>query len=182
MLPTVLVVMTGLPGVGKSTLARARAARLDGVPLRIDTIEDALVRSGVVARAGGWAAAPDAGYQVAYALAEELLGAGRLVVADCVNPFDETRAAWRAVGVRAGVPVLEVEVVCSDEAEHRRRVEQRAAEPADVPRPTWLEVLDRRYDPLSAGPTTLRVDTGAGIEPGLATVLDAVRRVRTSPA
>jgi len=43
-------------------------------------------------------------------------------------------------------------------------------------------VLDRRYDPLPAGPTTLRVDTGAGIEPGLATVVDAVRRLRTSPA
>ena len=182
MLPTVLVVLTGLPGVGKSTLARALAARVGGVPLRIDTIEDAMVRSGVVPRAGGWAAVPDAGYQVAYALAEELLGAGHLVVADCVNPFDETRAAWRAVGGRAGVPVLEVEVVCSDEAEHRTRVERRAAEPADVRRPTWQDVLDRRYEPLPAGPGTLRVDTAAGVEAVLATVVDAVHRLRTNPA
>ncbi|NBC95586.1 MAG: AAA family ATPase, partial [Deinococcus-Thermus bacterium] len=34
-----LIVLGGLPGTGKTTLARAAAAALGAVPLRIDTIE-----------------------------------------------------------------------------------------------------------------------------------------------
>jgi predicted kinase len=43
------------------------------------------------------------------------------VIAESVNPLPVTRAAWRETAGRAGVPAVEVEVVCSDLAEHRRR-------------------------------------------------------------
>ncbi|MEU0072867.1 AAA family ATPase [Streptomyces sp. NPDC006332] len=38
--------MGGLPGAGKTTLARLLAARIGAVRLRVDTIEQAIVRSG----------------------------------------------------------------------------------------------------------------------------------------
>ncbi len=44
----ILVVLGGLPGVGKSTVARALLARWPAVYLRIDTIEQALRESGVL--------------------------------------------------------------------------------------------------------------------------------------
>jgi hypothetical protein len=60
-----------------------------------------------------------AGYAVAHAVAGDNLRAGQTVVAGCVNPWALTRDEWRAVGERSGVPILEVEVVCGDRAEHR---------------------------------------------------------------
>jgi Mrp family chromosome partitioning ATPase len=43
----VLVVLGGLPGTGKTTIARQLAAKLQALHLRIDTIEHALRTSGV---------------------------------------------------------------------------------------------------------------------------------------
>src|SRR3954468_4066178 len=43
----VLVVVSGLPGTGKSTVAAALAARLRAVQLSIDPIEDALLGAGL---------------------------------------------------------------------------------------------------------------------------------------
>lgn len=77
------MVLSGLPGVGKTTLAREVALRVGGVHLRIDTIEAAMTESGMVAAAGGWDRVPDAGYRIGYALAADLLRSGHVVVADC---------------------------------------------------------------------------------------------------
>ena len=134
-----LIVFAGLPGVGKSTVARELARHIGAVFVRIDSIEFALRQSG---RMPG--AMEDAGYRVAYAVAEDNLRAGLVVVADCVNPIQLTRDAWRAVAQRAGVRLIDVEVVCSDAAEHRRRVETR---PIEFPGRTltWQEVVDREY-------------------------------------
>jgi hypothetical protein len=43
------------------------------------------------------------------------------------------------------VPVVEIEVVCSDRTEHRRRVESRVADIAGHRVPTWQEVVERDY-------------------------------------
>jgi predicted kinase len=147
----VLIVFSGLPGVGKTAIARDLARTLGAVHLRIDSIEQALRRAGC--RVEG------EGYDVAYAVAEDNLRAGRTVIADCVNPWLLTRAAWRSVAARASVPVLEVEVVCSDRAEHRRRVESREPDIAGHTLPTWLDVLDRDYQPWDR--PRLIVDTAA---------------------
>ena len=69
------------------------------------------------------------------------------MVADSVNPLVLTRNAWRGVGDAAGVPVLEIEVVCSDTAEHRRRVETRLADVAGLALPCWEDVERREYEP-----------------------------------
>jgi predicted kinase len=136
-----LIVFGGLPGVGKTTIARELARTIGAVFVRIDSIEFALRQSGRVP-----GAMEDAGYRVAYAIAEDNLSAGRVVVADCVNPIGLTREAWRAVAQRAGTGIVEVEVVCSDPVEHRRRVETR---PSEYPgwTLTWQQVVDREYHP-----------------------------------
>jgi hypothetical protein len=63
------------------------------------------------------------------------------------SPIASTRAAWRAVGKRAAVAVVEVEVICSDIAEHRRRVASRSADIPGLKLPTWSEVEAREYEP-----------------------------------
>ena len=132
-----LVVLSGLPGVGKTTIARELARTTGAVHLRIDSIEQALRRAGY--RVGG------EGYEVAYAVAEDNLRAGRIVIADCVNPWPLTRDAWRSVAERAGVAALDVEIVCSDVAVHKRRVESREPDLAGHVLPTWQDVVERDY-------------------------------------
>jgi len=134
-----LVVFAGLPGSGKSTLARELARQLGAAWLRIDTIETAIADADTPIT--------DEGYRAAYALAEDNLRLGLDVVGDSVNPWMETRDAWRDVASRAGADVLEVEVVCSDEVEHRRRVGTRVSDIPSLTPPIWQEVLDRDYRP-----------------------------------
>ncbi len=100
-----LISFSGLPGVGKSSVARLLAQRIKAVWLRIDSLEQALVRSGVVDRDG----LGPAGYYVGYALALDNLRLGLTVLADCVNPLALTRNAWRDVAFEAGAELLEVE-------------------------------------------------------------------------
>jgi predicted kinase len=132
-----LVVLSGLPGVGKTTIARALARTLGGVHVRIDSIEQALRNAGLKVKAEG--------YSVAHAVAEDNLRVGRIVVADCVNPWPLTRREWRSVADRARVRVLEVEVVCSDVETHRFRIESRVADIEGHTVPTWADVLARDY-------------------------------------
>jgi predicted kinase len=137
-----LIVFGGLPGTGKTTLARAFAEERHATYLRIDTIEQALRSSEMMAGDVG-----PAGYLVAYALAEANLRLGQIVVADSVNPLAMTRNAWRKIAAGANTAIFEIEVVCSDTDEHRRRVETRTIDVAGLTPPTWQEVVNREYDP-----------------------------------
>jgi predicted kinase len=64
----VLIIFGGLPGTGKSSIARELAGRLRAVHLRIDTIEQAIRSSGVLTGDLG-----PAGYVAAYRLAVDNL-------------------------------------------------------------------------------------------------------------
>ena len=66
----VFVVVTGLPGVGKSTLARALAGKMGLVLLELDRIEVPLFKQGLDGVAVGWRA-----YEALTASAEDNLSA-----------------------------------------------------------------------------------------------------------
>jgi predicted kinase len=137
-----LIVFGGLPGAGKTAIARELATRIGAVYLRIDTIEQTLRDSGAISNLLN-----DAGYGVAYALAEDNLRLGNTVVADSVNPVQFTRDAWIAVAERAKARAIEVEVICSDADQHRQRVESRISDISGLKLPTWSEVISREYEP-----------------------------------
>ena len=143
-----LYIFGGLPGTGKSTLAASVARGRKAFYLRIDTIEQALRNP---AGAGiGWVGIEDIGplgYLVAMGVALDNLRAGAEVVADSVNPLAITRDGWRDVALRAGSPFKEIEVICSNEMEHRLRVETRITDVPGLKLPTWDEVRNREYEP-----------------------------------
>ena len=139
-----LIALGGLPGTGKTTLAKAVAKRYSAVYLRIDTIEMAIRTETPQEDIG------PAGYVVAYWVAEENLRLGRVVVADSVNPLRITRESWSLVARNAGVPLVEVEVLCSDIVEHRRRIESRTPDLDGLPPLTWANVCHRTYEEWSA--------------------------------
>ncbi|MBS1716309.1 MAG: AAA family ATPase [Armatimonadetes bacterium] len=147
-----LIVFGGLPGVGKTTIARQLAQQLGATLIRIDSIEQAIIRSGLITGDIG-----PAGYCAAYEIAKDNLVLGRTVIADSVNPIAITREAWKAVATEAGVPCIEVEIVCSDASQHKQRVETRKADIEGHKLPDWEAVANREYEPL---PTAdLRIDT-----------------------
>jgi predicted kinase len=138
----VLVVVGGLPATGKSTIAEHLARLVQAPYLRVDRIEQALVAHSSLEHPVGVA-----GYAVAYTLAGEQLTLGLDVIVECVNPIALTRDAWVATAAGAEGKIVEVEVVCSDRDEHRRRVLTRGTDVEGLVKPTWEDVLARDYDP-----------------------------------
>jgi predicted kinase len=145
-----LVVVSGLPATGKTTVSRAAAKRADATYVRIDTIEDAIVRFAAREDSGEGlhhAVSWGLGYDVAYAIAGDLLRQGAHVFAECVNPMKITRDAWRRVADATGAYLVEVELVCSDPAEHERRATERTVDIPGLFLPTWADIQDREYEP-----------------------------------
>ena len=168
-----LLVFGGLPGVGKTTIAAGLAQTIGAVHVRTDSIEQALRNSGVTILG------PE-GYEVAYAVAGDNLRLGHIVIADSVNPVEVTRAAWRKVAKRTGSRCVEVEIVCSDREEHRRRVESRTADIPGHRLPTWQQVCTREYEPWQAA---IVVDTaGQDIESSVSSLHQQLEQFTASAA
>jgi predicted kinase len=156
-----LIIIGGLPGAGKTTIARELAQKIAATHIRIDSIEHAIRDSGLLSEPIN-----DAGYRVGYAVAEDNQRVGRTVIADSVNPLAITRDAWLAVANRAQVSAIEIEITCSDATQHRRRVEKRVNDIAGLRLPTWQEVVSRDYEPWNRD--RLAIDTaGQSIDENL---------------
>jgi predicted kinase len=153
----VLIVIGGLPGVGKTTVARAVAGRLGAAHVRVDAFEVALLRQGLVPTpedVGGH------GYDLALAAADTCLTAGTSVVVDAVFPVATSRRPFRELAARHGTPVHWLRLICTDPAEHRRRVEDRVADLAGHAVPDWAAVRRRDVDQWHERHTV--VDTATG--------------------
>jgi len=138
---TKLIILGGLPGVGKSTIARELCSKIDAQWIRIDTIEHSLMQSGLLREEIG-----PLGYDIAQAIAKDNLICGQSIVADSVNPVSESRKAWRKVATDTGVKYLEVELFCSDEIQHQERIQNRKSDIDGFVLPTWEEVLNCGYE------------------------------------
>lgn len=136
-----LIVFSGLPGTGKTTIAAELARQMRAVYLRVDTIEQAIRNAGVLVQDVG-----TSGYQVANELSLSNLGLGHSVVVDCVNPVCESRAAWAEIAIRAKARLMNIEVICSDTQEHKRRVETRKGDIPGLKPPRWESVLAHDYE------------------------------------
>ncbi|OZM74808.1 adenylyl-sulfate kinase [Amycolatopsis antarctica] len=168
-----LIAFAGLPGTGKSTLARLVARRLPAAYLRVDAAEAGLIEAGLAAGPAGVGAA---GYLVTGRLAGSCLDAGVAVVADAVNPVAEAREGWRRIAAAKGVPLLFVEVTCSDTALHRRRVEARETDLPVLPVPSWQQVVEREYEPWEGD--RLVIDNIGAPEPQVERILAAASSPR----
>jgi predicted kinase len=138
---SILISFSGLPGVGKTTIARALAQEIGAVYIRVDSIEAALKNSSLQIHP-----AEDAGYLAAVAVAKDNLALGLDVVADTVNPIELTRRWWFDVADACRARLLNVEIVCSDQAEHGRRIEARRSDIVGLDLPDWKRVQSRHYE------------------------------------
>jgi predicted kinase len=164
-----LIIIGGLPGSGKSTIAQSLSGQINALYLRADSIEQAIRSSGILSPN---AEIGPAGYMAIYRVAADNLRLGHSVIADSVNPIEVTRTAYREIAERAGVRFLEVEIICSDEAEHRHRVETRRSTVEGLTLPTWEQVATRRYEAWDR--PHLRLDTASlSVEQSVAKIIAA---------
>lgn len=139
---SILVSLSGLPGVGKTTLAKRLAARTRAIHLRVDSVEAALKRSALSIHP-----AEDAGYLAIASIAKDNLLLGFDVIADTVNPIEISRKLWVKTASDGGAYLMNVEVICSDKALHRKRVETRISDIDDLVVPDWQAVSNRTFEP-----------------------------------
>jgi predicted kinase len=114
-----LVQMSGAPGSGKSTIARALAHQRGLVVIDHDVVKNAQLGAGLP-----FAQAGKLSYAVLLDLAEDLLRQGHQVVIDSPCFYDELLEGGRAAAVRTGAAYRYIECVTDD-----------------------LDVLDRRLRP-----------------------------------
>ena len=155
-----LVVLSGLPGTGKSAVAAGLATRWGAVHVSIDPIEEALIGSGLPP---GWQTGV-AAYEAARAVAEQNLALGLTVVVDAVNDSEPARDTWRAAAAATGSDLVFVLLALEDAVEHRRRLETRVRGLQNVPEPSWDDVKARAARIRAVGRG--RVSAGRRAAPG----------------
>jgi predicted kinase len=137
-----LIVVAGLPGSGKSTMADDLGRALNCAVLGVDQAEAAMWRAGVSPSAPTHHAA----YLVVGSLAAEQLALGHDVIVDAVNGPEPARAQWRDLAAEMGAELKFIVVECGDDRVYRDRVEHRTRNIEGFPEPTWEGVLRRRAD------------------------------------
>jgi predicted kinase len=138
----VLIVIAGLPGSGKSTMAADLGRALNCAVLGVDQAEAAMWRAGVSPSGPTHHAA----YLVVGALAAEQLALGHDVIIDAVNGPEPARAQWRDLAAETGAELKFIVVECGDDRVYRDRVERRTRDIEGFPEPTWEGVLRRRAE------------------------------------
>ena len=161
-----LVLVGGLPGTGKSTLAEGLAAQTGWVLLRSDTVRRELVPPAAGSPAVHYTPeAVGAVYAELLGRARRHLGEGVPVVADASWVDARQRGAARGVAAAAGGELVELCCACGEEVAVRR-IRARLAEQTDASEatPEVRALLSSRMDPWPGAAT---VDT-SGDDPSTA--------------
>lgn len=145
-----LIIFSGLPGVGKTTLAKCLAEEIQATYLRVDSIEQALKRSMLKINP-----AQDTGYQAAFCVAQDNLQLMQNVIIDAVNPLNIIRNKWADIAHETKSEIINIEVICSDKTKHKKRIEERVPDIKDHDLPSWNDVIAIEYEAWNALPITI---------------------------
>ncbi len=168
-----LVVMSGLPGSGKSIIAEQLARQLKLPIFSVDPIESAIIQAGIEKGFETGLAA----YLVAAALASEQLKLGNSVIIDAVNAEEEGKDVWRELARKHGLELIILLVSVSDRALHKQRIESRVRGLHGFSEVTWDQVEARESVFTAWKEPTLRLDSAQDLA---ANVAEAVRYIHAS--
>lgn len=157
-----VIIIVGLPGVGKSTVAEGLAEELAFPLFSVDPIESSIIKSGAERSFQTGLAA----YLVAEALASENLKLGLSVITDSVSAVKEARKIWCDLSKKHHARLIIIECVLDSDS-HKKRVESRVRNIHGIPELTWNDVEDRRKIYVPWEEERLVLDTAGNAEENL---------------
>jgi predicted kinase len=119
-----LIIFSGLPGTGKSTLAESVGKHLSIPVFAKDWLEATLLRCELLP-SNTDKPLGSAGYELLTTLAERQLTLGQSVILDSVAGTRSIQDAWGFLSKRYQAQLRVIECVCSDEALHRSKLSKR---------------------------------------------------------
>lgn len=140
-----VIVLSGLPGTGKTRLAEGLARRLGISVFSVAWVLGALAPFGMLERRDRGPIA----YALVTALVEHQLRLGQSAIVDGMVGANEVRRRLRELAQVHGAAFRVIECVCSDPAVHRERIEARHDPVPGWPDPGWDHVVEvrQRYEP-----------------------------------
>ncbi len=172
---TNLVLFAGMPGSGKTTLARMFARHLCVPILAKDRVQRVLRDRKL---------APDNtgdGYYVILDQADEQLALGVSVVLDAVFPIDHFRQVASDIAIKHQANFSAVYCYCSDDKIWRERMEQRVQYVPDWKMATWADVVRVRSYYVPWGDNALMIDSLKPPEENFTHILDYVQHTTPRP-
>ena len=149
-----VIIISGLPGAGKSTVAEGLAEKLAVPIFSVDPIESSIISSGIPRSFETGLAA----YIVAETLAGEQLKCGLSVIIDSVSAVQEARDMWHDLARKHQATLIVIECVLDLEL-HRQRIESRIRNMHGIAEVTWEDVENRRKEYLPWKEERLVLDT-----------------------
>ena len=145
-----LIVVMGLPGVGKSHCARVLCGRLGAAHVASDELRSRLFIAASYADEENRAV-----FAAATAIVDGLLGEGHRVVVDATNLVARNRAATVDAARRRGIPVTYVRITASDEDTRARLASRRAGRAAgdhsEADEPIYERMRAQPFEPPAEG-------------------------------
>jgi predicted kinase len=166
-----LIVVMGLPGVGKSHCARLLCARLGAAHVASDELRSRLFIAASYADDENRAV-----FAAASALVDALLGDGHRVLVDATNLIARNRAGTVDAARRRGVPVTFVRVTAPDDDARERLASRRAARAAgdhsEADEPIYDRMRAQRFEPPGEG--FLELANGSDLDAEIDRIVAAV--------
>ncbi len=158
-----LLQMAGVPGSGKSALARLIGRSTGAVVIDRDVLKTAALEAGAEESLAGGIA-----YDAFFALADHLLGQGLSVILDSPSCWETIPKRGAAIATGRCIPYYFIECLCPDREELARRLRERprlTSNPGE-------ETVEADWTTFTPPGAYLRVDTTQAIEDCLAMALD----------
>lgn len=168
-----VVLISGLQGCGKSTLARRTAERLNIPLFAKDRFQSLLRQRGLAERNTA------DGYHLMFDMADEQLSLGVSIILDAVFPLSGFRQEVAQIAQRHQARFRPVYCYCSDEAEWRKRISERQHNYVPHWSPMGWEEVERFREMFTPWPpeTTLFIDAMTNLETNVEAVCTWLKQV-----
>lgn len=163
-----LIMFAGMPGSGKTTLARMVSHHLHLPIFSKDRVQRVLRDHHLTAENTG------DGYYIILDMADEQLGLGVSVVLDATFPLDHFRMVASETAARHRARLCAFYCTCSDDAVWKARMEGRVQYVPGWKPVGWDDVLRMRQYYQPWGDNAITIDSLHGAETNFARVLDGI--------